>query len=246
MIFIEKNPTPPKITEQVLNIKSMESWKRLSETDSQGVRNYFEQLDKSVIRNALYSEQHGLCAYCMRKIHNDETMTIEHFTPIKKSKDGALDYKNMLGCCDGGRRSDKSSKYLSCDASKSDEQIAISPFNKMQIEDLKYTSDGRILTKSGDKAIEHDLNETLHLNGILDKKGNIQHDTSTSLVWNRTKVYESYCDYMEGLERKYKDNKSKIISDIRKRIDKLENESKYVEFIGVWLYFLRRRIRACW
>ena len=73
-------------------------------------------------------EQHGLCAYCMRRIHNDSSTTIEHWVPLSQNKEQALQYSNFLGVCHGGRKSETDDNKILCgDASKEETAIRISP-----------------------------------------------------------------------------------------------------------------------
>ena len=251
MIHIEKQPTPKKISDKVATIKSGNDWRNATDTETDKLRACFDQLDKSAIRDALYKEQHGLCAYCMRRIHNNTTMTIEHWQPSEKDdadvpweKNNVLAYSNFLGCCDGGRSTDDSNKILCCDASKGNKYITISPLKKEHTQKLVYRANGRIETKPHDEELDHDINYVLNLNGKLDDKGNLLHDTSTSLVKGRREVYKDYSSFVEALERKFGNNETKIKNSISKRIDIMENADEYEPFIGVWLYFLRRRLHG--
>ena len=250
MIFISKQNAPHKMMEQVAQIKQTDDWKNLAETDTEKLRSCFDQLDKTVIRDSLHQEQHGLCAYCMRRIRNDESMVIEHWQPIKRNdndaqwdKDNVLSYNNLLGCCDGGRKADDAKKFLACDASKGNERITISPWKKEHIGKIVYRSNGRIATNPHDEILEQDINDILHLNGKLDTKGNMVHDTSTGLVKGRRDVYRDYVCFMEALERKHGKDENKIRRRIHKKIDEMESATEYEPFIGVWLFFLRRRVR---
>ncbi|MBQ8697974.1 MAG: hypothetical protein IJ521_03115, partial [Schwartzia sp.] len=97
MIYIQKQSTPSSIEREVATLKAESGWKSLADNDTEGLRTYFDRLDKDIIRTALHSEQHGLCAYCMRRIRQDNSMKIEHWKPVQGNKDGVLDYKNWLG-----------------------------------------------------------------------------------------------------------------------------------------------------
>ena len=69
---------------------------------------------------------------------------------------------------------------------------------------IRYDRNGRIFTSSKDKEMEHDINEVLHLNGIVDKATGNMVDTSTCLVKGRKDVYDSFCRFIEGLSKKNK------------------------------------------
>ena len=251
MIYIEKQHPPKKIADKVAAIKSGSEWRNATDNETDKLRSCFDQLDKSAIKEALCKEQHGLCAYCMRRIHNDNKMTIEHWQPIKKGesdvsweKDNVLAYRNFLGCCDGGRSTDDSNKILCCDASKSNKCITISPLKKEHTQKLVYRANGRIETKPHDEELDHDINYVLNLNGKLDDNGNFLHDTLTALVRGRRETYEYYSYFVERLEKKFGNNETKIRNGIAKRIDVMESADEYEPFIGVWLYFLRRRLHG--
>ena len=251
MIYIEKQPTPKKIADKVATIKSGSDWRNATDTETDKLRACFDQLNKSDIRTSLYAEQHGLCAYCMKRIHNDNTMVIEHWQPVEKDendlswdKDKVLSYENFLGCCDGGRNTNDLHKVLSCDASKGNKPITISPLKKEHMDKLIYRANGIIKTKPHDKKLEHDINYVLQLNGKLDSDGKLLHDTSTALVKGRREVYEDYSHFVEALEKRFGNNETKIKNGIAKRIEQMENDDVYEPFIGVWLYFLRRRLHS--
>lgn len=250
MIHINKQATPNTIARQSAAIRSGSGWRNTPDTDTDGLRNYFDQLDKSVIRDALYAEQHGLCAYCMQRIHNDESMVIEHWQPIKKdpntkhwNKNNVLAYSNFLGCCDGGRHTADIKKFLSCDASKGNTQITISPWNKAHTDKIVYLHNGMIETSPHDDNLEHDINKVLNLNGKLDTAGNILHDTSTELLKNRRDVYDAYIVFMRQLGKKYGDNEIKIKNAISKKIAELQNAKVYEPFVGAMIFFLQRRMQ---
>ena len=60
---------------------------------------------KDDLRNALVSEQRGLCCYCMGRIHNEPTtMKIEHWWCRAHHSGEQLNYRNLLGACRGGGR----------------------------------------------------------------------------------------------------------------------------------------------
>lgn len=56
---------------------------------------------KASLRDAIWHDQHGLCAYCGGAMPNDESMKIEHFVPRSVDRDRILDWANLLGCCSG-------------------------------------------------------------------------------------------------------------------------------------------------
>ena len=132
--------------------------------------------DKVSVYKALIKEQYGLCAYCMCRIfYEDEVkrkIQIEHFVPQSDSELGtmkSLDYKNMLGVCDGGIsfnriNKDSGNQNLSYDVYKGDKSLSLNPSIKNDFEKMKiyYSSNGRIHSKNEQFNIE--LNSVLNLN----------------------------------------------------------------------------------
>lgn len=243
MLYIQKGIPPKEMTEQVIEITKSDEWKNASKEDPMLLRSFFDGLNKQPIREMLVKEQHGLCAYCMRRIETDEKMNIEHFLPIKGYKDKVLDYGNMLGCCrgDDGNEMDGSGT-LCCDAAKKDRMITIDPRNQKMMEKIRYNRDGRIYVDPKDETLQHDIDHILMLNGKLNKDGSLKCDTSTHIVMGRRTAYRKYEKYMEALDKKYRGNKSKIQSSLKKRISELESREIYPEYAGVLLYFMRRRL----
>lgn len=116
--------------------------------------------DKDDIRQSLLEEQGYLCAYCMRRIGIDD-MKIEHRIPQSADPTEQLDYRNMLGVCNGGEGMDK--KSTTCDTHKGDAKITINPQYQSHIDTITYSSaTGEI--HSSDKAFDTDLCDTLNLN----------------------------------------------------------------------------------
>ena len=172
----------------------------------------------------------------MRRIEDTSGTTIDHWKPIEKNVDGALDYGNMLGVCDGGRTTDKGSwpdgrHILCCDAAKGDREITINPYNESHMDKIRYSEDGTIYTHPKDEILDGDINDVLHLNG---ENGL---DTSTRLLHGRRETYRSYFNEMKRqgnkISRAY----------IEKRIKAIESKDEYPEFAGVILYLLKRQLR---
>ncbi len=244
MIYIEKSYAPKAIQEQVIKIKAMDSWKKLEGSDTSGKRIHFDRLDKQILRDALIKEQHGLCAYCMRKITNDNSTTIEHFRSLSTDvdKNGALDYHNMLGVCDGGRKVGVKKEALCCDAAKGDSDITIDPLNKDIMSKIGYTKDGFIKVLDGNKDLENDVNMILHLNGERNAKGEFIRDSATQLVAGRKAAYEACVKYMQDQGKKY--HGLRFANTLQKKIESLEKAETYDEYVGIKIYFLKKRLRA--
>ena len=93
MIYIHKGEPPRSIS-----LKSPERDEGDARRYTDELRTIFDEFPKEELREAILQEQHHLCAYCMRRIHNDgRRMRIEHWFPLSHSKYKAIDYSNMLG-----------------------------------------------------------------------------------------------------------------------------------------------------
>ncbi len=241
MIYIKKGTSPKGMEEKVIEITKSDEWKNADSENASLLRSFFDQLDKQPIREALVREQHGLCAYCMKRIETDEKMNIEHYSPVKGYKDNVLDYGNMLGCCNGGSREDEKHKVLCCDAAKKSVQIMVDPRDKAMMERIRYNKKGRVYVYPEDKKLQNDIDCVLKLNGELNNDGSLKRDTSTHIVMGRRQAYRDFEVFMNVLDKKCKGNKTKIQSVVKKRIAEIERMEQYPEYAGVTLYFLRRR-----
>ena len=105
MIYIRKRRTPEIVKKRADEIKSTpdSGYDEIElPKDAGQLRNLFNEMPKDEIREALCQEQHGLCAYCMRRIRPyHESMKIEHYKELSYYKEDALDYQNYLGVCYG-------------------------------------------------------------------------------------------------------------------------------------------------
>ena len=201
----------------------------------------FDGLDKTELREYLLKEQGYLCAYCMKRIENDSHTTIEHWYPLSKDKEGALDYYNMLGVCQGGsdiRLLQGEKKMLCCDANKGDKEIKLNPFNKEHMSQIKYTKGGMIYT--GNTEFDTEMNEVLKLNGLLNRDGTLKCDTTTCLIKGRRDAYEKYCTIVETLDKRGR----LTATVVKKKIDEILLEEKRQEFAGVLIYFLLKKYNA--
>ncbi len=246
MLHIIKNEPSNEIKEMVIKITKTEEWASADEENTELLRQYFDRLNKQILRERLVKEQHGLCAYCMKRIKSaPESMNIEHFVPIKGHKDKVLEYKNMLGTCKGGSdETSSTNRILCCDASKGDQMISIDPTDRDIVGKIRYNRDGRVYIYPEDPKLQYDIDHVLGLNGKLDEKGNTMEDTATRIVKGRRDAYRNYSTFISALEKKYGNNKSRINTEINKRIREIENSDEYPEYAGVTLYFLKRRVRV--
>ena len=244
MLYIKKQNPDRDVSANIADVKRTRNWDEVDKNDVQRVRSCFNDLNKTVIKEQLISEQHGLCAYCMSRIRNDNNMRIDHFVPIQTSGADALNYANMVGCCNGGstvKPKPGLHKILCCDASKGEQLLTLSPFDRSQIQKLRYRSDGRIYTYPQDERLEHDINFVLCLNGLVDEKsGKCMADTATNLVRNRRQAYLAY----EKIIYKFLSKRDGTLgTHIRRKIAEIESTIECFPYAGVLLYFLKRKLK---
>lgn len=120
MLYIEKIGLPKDISGKIIELSKSDDWKNIDENDTSAIREFFDgYFPKNDIKEILLHEQHGICAYCMKRIRMDNHSRVEHFIPLSRNKDKAIDYSNMLGVCDGGEKAlGNQGHVLCCDAHK--------------------------------------------------------------------------------------------------------------------------------
>lgn len=246
MLHITKNPCPKDIEEDIVRRISDERWPRIHEIPSSSEaneirRDYFDKLNKSRIRESLIAEQHGLCAYCMKRITNDPKVTrIEHFYPLSKSKSRAMDYQNMLGACNGGEHG----TVTCCDKSKENTVLSyVSPFNQDFVDNLVYSRFGEISisasyeTEEIRNKIQSEIDTVLRLNGNIDRVSRaIQDDTTTQIVKGRRNKFQSYDRILKA---KYAEG-SLTSEWIQEEIQNLTVPEEWDEFLGVKIFLLKQ------
>ena len=252
MLYIEKKNPSLATRRELARIKSTPEWKSIPEGDTKAIRDQFDMLDKSIIRPDLLSEQHHLCAYCMRRITNHGSSThIEHREALNKHKDKALDYNNFLGVCDGGAGVDISGRrVLSCDANKSktdgkNTEFVLNPYDPLMMSGIVYTKDGFIkFVNPGPydevtcNKISVELNYTLQLNGKLDSNGTFVQDTATQLVKGRKDALINADTIIRALDKKHRLNSHYLTLEIQR----LKNKPMRDQYIGVTLFRLQRKL----
>lgn len=188
MVFINKGTSP----------SSLENY-RLTHPNKT-----YDDMKKSKIRNDIYNslivEQYGLCAYCMCRIFNhsktDRNIQIEHFiprsdnTPVSGSsftlgQIKSLDYTNMLGVCDGGKKYNSNNGLngignLTCDSHRENNPLSFNPLDSSNfaIRQIEYKNDGTIF--SANTGINQDLDINLNLNLLRLK--NLRKDVLKELI----------------------------------------------------------------
>jgi len=259
MLYIEKRPCPQEIADEIALIKGSELWDDihdpadhdLSDDDRHNaveqLRAHFNQLHKNAVRNALISEQHGLCAYCMSRINDNGLETsIEHWSPLSKRKQNALDYNNFLAVCQGGKTTEilaAAKRILCCDAHKDDEaEMKLDPRNEQMMEGIIYNSEGIVDYRDSmplaQEVARHDLDKVLQLNGILGDGRSCKFDTATKLVQQRRNAYRHT---EEDCLRHYDDG-TLTVEWLQSQIDKCLNQEQRQGFIGVDIFVYKQYI----
>ncbi|MCH3918838.1 MAG: hypothetical protein LKE40_15520 [Spirochaetia bacterium] len=173
----------------------------------------------------LCKEQHGLCAYCMRRVSCNEVEdpcgTIEHYIPqsCPQGQSLQLDWNNLLFVCNGHAQGPLGE--TTCDKHKGDSRLSFDPQKQSCIDTLSYTRRGKI--ESTDSHYNKELNDILNLN-------------NKTFRLNRQQVYKTLTEELS------KEN-SFSLGKLRKKKQLLLAEDSYVPYIGVILYFIDRLIQ---
>ena len=118
---------------------------------------------KDGLRQALVTEQRGLCCYCMNRIRPETgSIKIEHWQCQARYPDEQLNYRNLLGACSGEQG--QPARLQHCDTSKGDRDIRWNPADPAhRIETrVRYELDGSI--RGDDADFDGQLNNVLNLN----------------------------------------------------------------------------------
>lgn len=269
MIYIRKQRTPDTVRKRAKELTDASENDFNSITlpkDTKRLRDLFDQMPKSEIMSALYKEQHGLCAYCMRQIDPSKrgSARIEHYEALSKNKEKALDYQNYLAVCNGGERTDeddreleeseqkekKKIRVLCCDAARGEKELTINPWDKRQMEAIGYKKNGEIIVLDNKgldqelvKKMQNDIDHVLVLNGIKNDDGQVIYDTDTKLVAKRKNIYESVCQEFERWDKQKRLTRD-FLKDIIEKCENMMNRDGIAEeYIGERLYFYRKKYR---
>jgi uncharacterized protein (TIGR02646 family) len=180
---------------------------------------------KAEIRTYLLQEQGYICAYCMKRIMDNQLTTkVEHWHSQNRYNNEQLEYKNMLAVCCG-----KTQNCNHCDGKKSQfdntHDLLYNPSeSKHHIESkIEYSTTGRV--KSNDIVFNEQLNSMLGLN-------------CSRLIENRKAVIESV---QIGLSKK---SGTRTVNEIRIEIDKwssVDHDGCKKEYCGVALFILHKK-----
>lgn len=69
MLYIVKEGLPNDVNRKIIELRKSEEWKSVKEGDTEAIRRVFDtNFPKNDVKEILLREQHGICAYCMRRI----------------------------------------------------------------------------------------------------------------------------------------------------------------------------------
>ena len=156
----------------------------------------------------------------MRRI-DKSNVKIEHFRSQSRYGHLELEWKNLLAACPGGVGRPRSQQ--TCDTRKGDEDLTVDPCSN-NVERLRYLADGSVI--SDDETIRQDLDDRLNLN-------------LGSLKRQRSEVLRSL---RAGLERKLGARRTWTSARLRKELDDLRSCQRLREFLGVYEYWIEKRI----
>lgn len=184
--------------------------------------------DKDDVRERLLEEQGYLCAYCMRRIDKNH-MKIEHWYPEDRLNDiQRLDYRNMLGACEGHIPGTKQSDDT-CDTHKGNELLVVNPLEQTTLETIQYrTATGEIFSE--EDVIQNDLNNTLNLNS-----------EKHQLMRNRKETLDAAINEMSKLQQKGIWNR-KMIESMLKVYQGTDSEGKKREYSGIVVWYLKKKM----
>lgn len=184
--------------------------------------------DKNQLREALLRDQGYICAYCMRRIKNDEkTMKIEHWKAQSqlKTEEEKLDFRIMLGVCDGCRGS--KDKYTTCDEHRHDAALYVNPLDQEMMKTITYDRNGYIHSKISE--IDRDLNDILNLNC---------EQAPSRIVLNRKMKYEE-CKRQLIKIQKEGNWKPATLRQVQHFYEK-RTDGQNPEYVGVVQYLLNK------
>ncbi len=185
---------------------------------------------KSAIRKSLLKEQGYLCAYCMKRVVDNELTTkVEHWQCQASHPQRQLDYKNMLAVCSGktviSTNPPKSKTH--CDTFKGHDDIKFNPSEATHHSQMKiyYGVDGHVFSKNSE--FQEDIDKKLNLN-------------LTRLKGNRKAVVDSVFSYLSGYQGSCTEGS---VRDKLKKWENLDSKGHLTEFCDVAVYFLNKKLK---
>ena len=211
----------------MLQIKKGKEPKALQEYRCQGGKKFDEMKCKGELRSALLKEQGYLCAYCMKRIHdNSNEVRIEHYE--KRTPQNEVEYNNLFATCSGGYGGDP--RRFTCDNKKGDRKLHIDPRKKEDIDTITYLQTGEI--QSSNEDFQKDFDDILNLN---DPYGFLIPGRKTALLT----VKKRLSNYgKKGNDQHVRTQAKKILENYRSKNAK----GAYPEYAGIIIWYLERKM----
>lgn len=133
MKFIVKHEEP----------KAFIDWKAMANADWQPTYRDLRGNVKKTVKEALMSEQGGLCCYCERRLANNDSH-IEHFRPQSDPVVDPLDFTNMLCSCQDQLKKGVPRHCGNLKDNWFDDSLLISPLDPSCESRFAFTGDGEI------------------------------------------------------------------------------------------------------
>lgn len=191
----------------------------------------FDGLDKTELRECLLEEQGYLCAYCMKRIHDEKDTKIEHYRA--RNDENQLEYNNLLAVCYGNQTPAGSEvrygkKRLTCDSMKGNQFLHINPQSQDDMSTIYYDNQGWMY--STNEVYQEDIKNVLNLN-----------DPYGYLVGNRKAVIDAM---MRSLRMTKTPQEAKeLLLKWKRKYMSISNEEKYPEYLGVIRWYLSKQLR---
>ena len=191
---------------------------------------YYDGCDKDDIREKLLEEQGYICAYCMRRI-DKKHMKIEHWYPEDRLSDvQTLDYRNMLGCCEG-HISGTDGDDDTCDTHKGNTVITVNPLDSTTLQSIQYRSaSGEIYSTRDD--IEKDLDKTLNLNSGCHM-----------LKMNRKHLLNQVITELRRLQKSGTWSRA-VLEKVKAAYENKDAEGKKKEYAGIVIWYIDKKLKA--
>ena len=191
----------------------------------------FDGLDKTELRECLLKEQGYLCAYCMKRIHDEKDTKIEHYRA--RNSENQLEYSNLLAVCYGNQiASDSEMKYgkkrLTCDSIKGNQFLHINPQSKEDMDSIYYDNQGRIYSRN--KVYEDDIKNILNLN-----------DSYGYLIGNRKAVIDAIIRKLRVA--KTQQEAKEMLLKWKKKYRDVSYGEESPEYIGVARWYIDKQLR---
>jgi uncharacterized protein (TIGR02646 family) len=129
MLWIQKNRPPDCI--EVLQKTDGADWSSVHSDQ------------KEEMRQALLQEQGYLCAYCMSRVANNTTTTVEHWQPRSDIGTDPFHWPDLLAVCPGGGAG-ASPDQQHCDRSRGAASLTVHPAKPGLEQKVRYDADGTI------------------------------------------------------------------------------------------------------